>query len=471
VDTNSNNSAQKKIVSVEIMHLDDEGYGPEGKLTRRNWRQVCLRYLLKSNYDFETWQKSLADQAKPNLKNVSFEAIILYDDGSKLEDSEDYWNHGFMLGTRSWQRPYALDFVGASFPHELTIDSVTFRQTVLFNYASFSRDANFHSCTFSENAYFIKTNFNGNLDFQNSTVDLNVYFACTTFSRNAYFSNATFNSVANFNDSTFFNGAYFRNTTFNESSNFCRAIFCYGSIFENAVFKNVGHFEEANFIKSTPSFRGCKIDCTRLEFSDDRYFSKNENTLDAIKNISFLKRLSDEHGQTDQALNFNAMELRAKRLQVDASWPFRLTTWLYERVSDYGRSLYRPLICYFGLLICTFTIALMHAAFNSPKDCKGEHWRLFSDLARTETRCIGDIANEKFKLSGYRAAFEYSLYRAAGVLDFSDNDKATDAVAHRLFGQAFEPWWMRIFGAIKAIFCTAFLFLAALGLRNKYRIK
>lgn len=404
----------------------------------------------------------MVGRVNPNLKDVGFGVTLTYDDGSKLDVLED-------LGDR--HSPYALDFVGIIFPRELNIDSVAFGQTVLFNYATFSNDANFHSCTFSEKAYFIKTNFSGCLFFHNTRVDLNAYFNGTTFTRNAYFGNATFNSVVDFNDSIFCKTASFRNTTFNVSSNFCRAIFSDNSIFENAVFKNVGHFEGAYFIKSTPSFRGCKIDSTRLEFSDDRHFPKNENSIEAVKNISFLKRLSDEHGQTDQALDFNAMELRAKRLQVGARWPIKVVTWLYERISDYGRSFYRPLICYFGLLICTFTIALVHAAFNSPKDCKGEDWRLFSDLARTETLCIVDVANEKFKLGGYRAAFEYSLYRAAGVLDFSDNDKATDAVAYRLFGQAFEPWWMRIFGAIKAIFCTAFLFLAALGLRNKYRIK
>jgi uncharacterized protein involved in copper resistance len=61
--------------------------------------------------------------------------------------------------------------------------------------------------------------------------------------------------------------------------------------------------------------------------------------------------------------------------------------------------------------------------------------------------------------------------RAAGILDFSDNGKGTEAVANRLFGQPIEPWWMRIWGVLKAVASTALLFLAALGLRNKYRIK
>jgi hypothetical protein len=227
-------------------------------------------------------------------------------------------------------------------------------------------------------------------------------------------------------------------------------------------------------VTATPAFRGCQIDRTRLEFSDNLYFPLKENTEDAVKNISFLKRLADEHGQSDQALNFNAMELRAKRLQTEpnaATLSFSVVTWLYEKVSDYGRSFTRPLASYGILLACTFIFALIHAAINSPKNCNGENWFPFSDLLRKEMPCAGALPDSQLHLTGYRAAAEYTLYRAAGVLDFSDNGKATDAVARRLFGQSVEPWWMRIWGVFKAIASTALLFLAALGLRNKYRIK
>ena len=65
----------------------------------------------------------------------------------------------------------------------------------------------------------------------------------------------------------------------------------------------------------------------------------------------------------------------------------------------------------------------------------------------------------------------HTLYRAAGVLDFTDNDKQTEAINRRLFAAPIEPWWMRAYGVLKAIASTALLFLAALGLRNRYRLK
>ena len=200
-----------------------------------------------------------------------------------------------------------------------------------------------------------------------------------------------------------------------------------------------------------------------------------------------MKRLADEQGQIDQALMFNKFELNAKRAQariktkplnflqklVNSDFWFANATASYDIFSSYGRSFTKPLKYYFGLLLVVYILALGNAVVNSPKNCKAENLRMLSDLWRDDTPCDISKTNpdDKTRLNGYRAAAEYTVYRAAGILDFSDNGKGTDAVARRLFGQSYEPGWMRFIGLIKAIASTALLFLAALGLRNKYRIK
>ncbi len=156
------------------------------------------------------------------------------------------------------------------------------------------------------------------------------------------------------------------------------------------------------------------------------------------------------------------MELRAKRLLPEANWSFKTVTWLYEVVSDYGRSFGKPLGIYTALLFLTFLIALEHSADIVPRDSP-ERQMWFTRVAYENPDALN--------LSGVRAAAEYTLYRAAGVLDFSDSGKHTEEVAKRLFGQKIEPWWMRVWGIFKAFASAALLFLAALGLRNKYRIK
>jgi Pentapeptide repeats (9 copies) len=534
MDTNSNTLPEKKIINIEILHLDEAGYGPKRTHTRRQWRKECLDNLLAGKKAFEAWQDSWIEIFGSNQNFfVSYAAVVNYDDGSTLNILGQDWDK---------RSPSTLDFVGHIFTTDLNLrqtvfekdvffqnsvfeasvhfsdaifngyayfDGSTFHKTANFNATNFawfscfdhvnfcgstnfckatnSYLANFRNATFNADAYFQqfsvseRTNFSGAkflnyVDFSDSTFNESAFFNFgTTFHKLARFNNSTFIKSVNFETSIWKEAVDFSGSSFKENTYFCKANFNGVTNFENTTFEYVGHFEEASFVTHTPAFRGCQIDSTRLEFSDDRYFPKNENSDDAIKNISFLKRLSDEHGQTDQALSFNAMELRAKRLHTDATRTFKIVTWLYEYVSDYGRSYGRPLIWYGGLLVCTFCLAVIHAEFNSPKSCDGKEWWLLSDLYRKETSCSSPAITLEnsgaLQLSGYRASFEYSMYRAAGILDFSDNGKATDAVARRLFGQSIEPWWMRIWGVIKAILSTALLFLAALGLRNKYRIK
>lgn len=520
MDSETSLPKAKNVANVEILYLDNLGYGPQGKHTRRQWRAECLENLIAGKEQFEIWQKSWVSKTHTDASKAVFGCKLKYSDGTSLITQGSTFDSA------------ALDFEGQLFEIQLVVNDYKFLHLTVFDCAIFNHGAYFYNVIFEKNCNFFHSIFNEIGYFASTTFGKGggAYFSFARFNGKAIFFNANFLGQANFVNTKFgeylsfdqanivgygdfaeanFQGiATFKSVTFNEAAVFSGATFYGAAIFtlaifkrqchfvnkfnkisqkleketsfaetvdfENVTFENVGHFERTRFLNYSPSFRGCKIDTTRLEFSDNSYFPCNEKSEDAIKNISFLKRLSDEHGQSDQALNFNAMELRAKRLQTMPRPPalsFKVITWLYEIVSDYGRSFTRPLVGYGVLLFCTLIFALIHAAINFPKDCNGENWLPLSDLLRKEMPCAGVSPDSQLHLTGYRAAAEYTLYRAAGVLDFSDNGKATDAVARRLFGQSVEPWWMRIWGVFKAIASTALLFLAALGLRNKYRIK
>jgi hypothetical protein len=232
--------------------------------------------------------------------------------------------------------------------------------------------------------------------------------------------------------------------------------------FEGVSFERVGHFE-GTYFKQSPTFISVSLE-TPLLFRD-AVFQKNYSP-ESAERYAALKQLSESSGQTEQALRFNALELRARRHDPNYSVSFRFATYFYELSSDYGRSFARPLTAYLALLICTWVLAFSYGLLYLP-NCKY--------LSPTETLQLKngceDSDNCAFELSGYRAATEYTLYRAAGILDFSDNDKKTADVNERLFGQPYEPAWMRLWGIFKAIMSTALLFLTALGLRNRYRLK
>jgi Pentapeptide repeats (9 copies) len=482
MDTNLNIPPQKKIVSVEILHLDELGYGPQGKHTRREWRKECLLNFKAGHAAFKEWQESWLSDEKSTHDFAKFECILNYDDGSKIKPLR-------IPGPGS-----TLDFVGHTFVGNIYATGHEFLQLTDFYYATFKGDVNFHRVNFLKFINFDNALFEKYVKFNNTIFEGDADFSNSTFNDNASFSNAVFVSVAFFSNVTFNAGAAFIKTVFkslslfheNGSMNIQGTVFKKQASFESAVFNSIGHFEGVRFDTQIPNFIGVANESTRLEFSDDDYFTKTDISEDAIKRLSMLKRLADQHGQTDQSLMFNAFELNAKREQArintesliffrklgDSNFWFANATYLYDKFSDYGRSFTRPLIGYLILLFITFYLAIANAIFFSARECENEKWYLFTNLWRKQITCTFDKdSTNKTLLTAYRAAGEYTIYRAAGILDFSDNGKGTEAVAYRLFGQPIEPWWMRIWGVFKAIASTALLFLAALGLRNKYRIK
>ncbi|MDX1914921.1 MAG: pentapeptide repeat-containing protein [Methylophilus sp.] len=462
----------KRIVKVEILHLDELGYGPEGNHTRRQWREECLKYFLFGKDEFLAWQRGWELLAKKNRLHADFSVVIKFDD-----NEEDTFQRVNILS-------HALDFSGHVFEKEANASGYCFLQEVLFDNIIVHRRASFEDATFNEFSWFENAEFKAYAWFQRST-----------FNKDAWFKRAVFNGQVRFRRVSF-NDACFIQAQFNDQTYFESANFRTGANFENAQFSNVGHFEWVTFSTLIPSFQGVKIGDTRLEFSDDTYFTQADFTENSIKNISFLKRLADEHGQTDQALNFNAMELRAKRkstwqqLQADPVFlkllpflPWRLLvkssyifngnfwfctfTWLYEHVSDFGRSFTRPLFYLVVLFFISYLFGIVSAFENCTPKLTHSRQPIFQELAHTN-KCLPDKAC--ISISGYRAATEYSLYRSGNFLDFSDADKNTASVNMRLFGSEFEPWWARIFGFVKGILTAVLLFLTALGLRNKYRV-
>lgn len=528
------NAKWRKIVAVEPLHLDTLGYGPEGKLTRRQWRDICwdkLRDPGLNAQEYERWQTNLKGGTVPATEKVSFALRVTFDDQQTvtlldgpdsllLPDTVDVSGQHFdipltLRGFR-FSRGSAflcaatlfashVDFSGAEWQVEAefqqarfiggaNFQGVRFLRGTWFQRACFEQDVDLSrvqsqahmslsACFFGGQAIFDSARFHSRVNFDETTFRRLTTFnkarfsGPATFSRTRFrelvrFDDAKFNEEASFDSAVFEKAAEFPRATFSQDARFVRCTFCGFTKFENTNFENVGYFEYAKFLNDSPSFHAVKHQ-TILLFSGVDQFPDSDVSADAIKRYEVLKQLSEAQGQTEQALNFNALELRARRHQPTAGHAFRVATWLYERLSDYGRSFARPLGAYAALVLLTFCLALSHAAFHSPTSCPGEpKWRILSDLLRDDHPCVQDaMTTSTLYLSGYRAAGEYAVYRAAGVLDFADNDKQTEAIHRRLFREPIEPWWMRIYGVFKAIASTALLFLTALGLRNQYRLK
>jgi uncharacterized protein YjbI with pentapeptide repeats len=607
----------KKLVSVEILHLDKTGYGPEGKHTRHKWRAECLDYFEQGAAAFLAWQKSWQYFADQNKLKADFDVLRTFDDGSieklglyapqshcldflghifNLKDEDDYQDYKdyqflnrvcFIAATFTGYADFSVatftdyaDFRKTTFMFDAYFRGTTFASEANFDETTFTSDADFNETTFTSRANFNKSNFIGHANFSKITfkgyAEFNgvtftdaeftrgiftgyAEFSKATFTGYAEFSNATFKDramfhetiftgdawfsetiftgfvkfskttfagQANFSEVTFRDDASFYETTFTgnvsfdvvifekltrfvkakfySQINFRKANFKDAADFENAEFANVGHFEGATFNAPTskiPSFRGVDLGGTSsLEFSDDTHFTPADFDEEAVKNIAFLKHLSEQHGQIDQALNFNAMELRAKYLLVveplrekslpwfkrtfqrfrnSAWWALRLT-WLYWKASNFGRSYLLPLVWYAMVYGIALSFALSCAALYKPQNCSyNQIWNVAGLLSTTKPTIqkANKIPKEtgtedgQLPLNGYQAAFEYANYHATGLVDFTGDSKLKDAITQRVFGVSVKPWWARLIGALLSIINTALLFLIALGLRNSYRLK
>jgi uncharacterized protein YjbI with pentapeptide repeats len=499
------NEYKRKTVTVEVLHLDALGYGPEGKHTRLQWRAECLEYLLKGKQAFIDWQNSWLEKAKQNTNRVDFTI--------RVTTSDNGVTNSFEVTDKT--NPCALDFSGQKFENPLHLEGFHFLHEAIFSYARFEMHTYFYDVIFKDRStfkgvvfqlvYFDRASFRGGVDFSEAVFIGGVSnfievkfksgsnFNSVTFFSKAVFRKAIFKSHASFHNAKFIDSAYFENALFRSAVYFTDARFFSIANFEKVEFTFVGHFENVQF-HSCPLFFGVK-DSTRLHFSENLSFTNQDFHHEYfINGIGFLKRLAEANGQIEQALNFNAMELRAKRksawqqlqadefvLKIFGIWPWRFLvkighifngnfwfcvfTYLYEGISDFGRSFTRPLFYLILLFFASYLFGVVSAVEHSPSLRTHTRQPVFSELSR-----VYSYDNVQISLSGYRAATEYGLYRSGNFLDFTDADKNTKSVNMRLFGQEIEPGWARLFGIFKGIITTVLLFLTALGLRNKYRV-
>lgn len=277
----------KKVVDVEILHLDETGYGYEGKHTRREWRAECLEHFEKGAKAFLAWQESWQQLAEQNTLKANFDVQGIFGYANKL------WM------PKNIMRSHCLDFAGHFFNADFYCHIYTFLNDVSFRAATFKGEAYFGDTTFTSDAYF------GAI-----TVKGFAYFSMTSFTGIAEFDEATFSGSVEFNRATFTGCANFRAVNFEESTSFYKAKFhdridyrlsnFKGEVdFENSEFANIGHFEGVTFNAATskiPSFRGVDMGSTRLDFALDlqndstftiNYFSEYE-IRETIINIEHL---------------------------------------------------------------------------------------------------------------------------------------------------------------------------------------
>lgn len=372
--------------------------------------------------------------------------------------------------------------------------SITFERATFGSGQVNFRNANFGGGTVS----FYETTFgNCNVDFYKATFgDGYVDFGCTTFGSGwIKFEGATFGKChVDFTKAILGNGDIsFRHSIFGDSD-----VVFYGTDFGtgNADYSyakfGVGNinFIDAKFAHGRLSFQGIQTGGGFIEFQPDELSSIREldfsnSTIEPKFNISYLvspavlnlqntvishpvdldksninfvwtynhfkfkrardpgdstsfrrlKKLAQEAGDHDRVLDFYAKETRCAYWHSITGLKLALF-YIYDWLSDYGRSILRPAIVLFGSWIL-YAIAYLGMTYNDDATLK--------------------------------SALQFS-YGHTFLIYPGTRESRQDAILN-LFGDkiANAPWWIPATSFSQYIISSALIFLILLALRNRFR--
>ena len=371
-------------------------------------------------------------------------------------------------------------FTRSIFSGYADFEDATFKGVAHFEWAAFKAVAQFEDATFGGFAHFECATFDGQAQFLDA-IFWDAFFEDATFGGNVCFTRSTFHGVATFHDATFsgaarfdvkmFDGdADFEHATFSGDADFEAARFNERAMFEGATFEALARFSRVHFcgptsfrstrfkaafdtsrvaFRNVPDFRqtsfGAHVTLRSFEIEQDREF--DDEDADRLRRLKELAIGARDHELEQQ---YFALEMRAARhheFPRDFPWdpPFRLLpmalywfrlvpNYLYDWISNFGRSLIRPA----GGLIATW--------FGSA-------------FAYTLTATQPD--------AGAGDGFVYSGTLLFPFLGFARH--AGELARKALFGEDL-PTWISALGFIEGLLGLIFLFLIGLALRNRFRL-
>ena len=351
-------------------------------------------------------------------------------------------------------------FEGASFNNEAsftkvsahanaTFDEATFHGFVYFSKAKFRQGATFFYTNFENSTFFDFVEFfeviifryamfSAPADFESATFDGQAFFNLASFTKGAEFSGATFHRLANFNQATFDAGTNFAVSRFLGAATFSFAASSGPLSFEAASF-----YEVPDFIQMSFHFPA------RL---DDLYVVEAHPFLlsgdaDRAARYRALKKIAVESYDHVREQSYFASEARERRGNDD---PVGSPNWLfsifYELLSDFGRSIARPIGWWLISLLLFAAVTGTNVSAKTRSVC---NWQ--SDWLLPE--------------------IYLSFLHSLPIVGFGRGEKRNQALTC-LFGDTanVSPGMDMLF-ILQNIWSAILIFLFLLAVRNHFRIK
>jgi len=265
------------------------------------------------------------------------------------------------------------DLRGVAFPPRIVFSMIADKLNVNFERASFGDISSFSCANFEDDANFTDVKLGANTSFAGATFEGEASFAgasfgpfanfyAATFNRHASFRNAKFSTLSNFDGAGFLEIADFSadkptypeldigNLSFSETRftgrcSFANRTFVGNASFNDAVFKDLVEFHGGTFHPGM-SFHGTRF--TRTRGNDDAATEKLERSYRTLKRV-----MADLHARNEEA-DFFALEMECRRQRRDIGRIVPFVAIWYKRLSDYGRSVVRPLTWLGGLTALAF---------------------------------------------------------------------------------------------------------------------
>lgn len=181
---------------------------------------------------------------------------------------------------------------------------INFERAAVFNDSRFTGDVHFQESDFNFLARFENVLFDGYVCFDRYGAATLPYSECFKF--------------VSFKNSHFSQGVSFQNRHFSETTDFsgCR-------------FLKAPQFHGARLHQDT-NFAGSKFPDTSSEYAAPAYRT--------------LKLAMEDVRAREEEANFYALEQKSLRNRQDTAMDVKITSWLYEAFSGYGRNFMLPLI-------------------------------------------------------------------------------------------------------------------------------
>ena len=451
---------------------------------------------------WNTWANYLL--AEKNALELA--GIWMGEDKSQWNDETRSWHkkakadfslHGFEsdVDFRKFQFPGEVSFIYAKFPGHVNFESVEFPYDASFGRVIFSASCNFRNSSFTKIADFSDAEFKHHADFRNVMVLNDANFSSTKFGNDVSFDSSDFKGSVSFREATFFREVSFSDTKFKNGANYIEATFFRLTSFCNAQFEGIALFLQCSF-KSAVSFKDSSFkefasfkavsgkgifalnnvkfsslpDFTEAHFEEAPIFDDVELKPESFKKSQAheskpnlpshwraLRRLAIQAHDHERELQFFKGEIIARRGTEDKLKHARFWFgWIYQLLSDFGRSMGWPLI-WLGVSLILF--AIFYA-------CQGSaDW--YQQLIEPAS-CIVGSGDSRIVALGVSVinAFPFAAINSSDLLN------QFYACLYGIQESApVIPYVVTFVGIIQFFVSAVLLFLFLLAVRNNFRIK